>query len=433
MFHNQTNLDMATFKAITLSGIAHQKSDGTKNIKIRIYHNKSVQYIATDFYIEESFMGKDGQISPLAPNSDVLNFELGELIQKYRGICIKLGSTRLSVMSCIEVKEQIVASIAPDYESINFIEFAENIYANTKKENTAGWYRTAIDTLCWFYGRKNIDIRDITGNRIRELIAQLAEKGPSGKPLEPGAINNYLRGIRSLFNKAKKHYNNEDYNIIRVPNEPFKNITLPRYRRKKKNLPTIQIMQIRDYTSKFERDQIAQDVFMMMFYLMGINMSDLYKLRPPKYGRVEYERSKTDTENNNMFPLSIKIEPELQVLIDKYSEDGEFLSRIKKRYKSAKVFKDSVNIGLNEISEHLNLGVKVTTNWARHSWASIARNQAGIAKADIDFCLGHVNNDYKMADIYIDIDYTIFDKSNRAVLNLLKKESEKKKEYLQVL
>lgn len=63
---------------------------------------------------------------------------------------------------------------------------------------------------------------------------------------------------------------------------------------------------------------------------------------------------------------------------------------------------------------------------SRHTWASLARNKAGVPKADIDFCLGHVNNDYKMADIYIDIDYSICDKANRAVLDLLQKKEEKK-------
>ncbi len=32
---------MATFKPVVMAGISHIKSDGTKNIKIRIYHNKS--------------------------------------------------------------------------------------------------------------------------------------------------------------------------------------------------------------------------------------------------------------------------------------------------------------------------------------------------------------------------------------------------------
>lgn len=87
----------------------------------------------------------------------------------------------------------------------------------------------------------------------------------------------------------------------------------------------------------------------------------------------------------------------------------------------------AVNKGLKQIANELNLHCELTTNWIRHSWASVARNKAGVPKADVDFCLGHVNNDYKMADIYIEIDYSIFDKSNRAVLDYLKKISQKKK------
>lgn len=86
----------------------------------------------------------------------------------------------------------------------------------------------------------------------------------------------------------------------------------------------------------------------------------------------------------------------------------------------------AINNGLKDICMNLKLDFKVTTNWARHSWASLARNKAGVPKADIDFSLGHVNNDYKMADIYIDIDYSICDKANRAVLDLLQKKEEKK-------
>jgi hypothetical protein len=157
---------------------------------------------------------------------------------------------------------------------------------------------------------------------------------------------------------------------------------------------------------------------MMMFYLMGININDLYNLEPPIAGRINYERSKTDTDNNiNNFKLSIKIEPELLKLFDKYSPDG-FLSAIKTRYNCSYNLMKSVNKGLKTISDEYELP-KVTTNWARHSWASIGRNKAGINKADVDFCLGHVNHDYKMADFYIEIDYSIYDRENRKVLDLL--------------
>ena len=159
--------------------------------------------------------------------------------------------------------------------------------------------------------------------------------------------------------------------------------------------------------------------------MMGINVKDLYSIKKVVRGRLEYERSKTETEDNiYRFPLSIRIEPELEVLVRKYS-DIAFLSYFRRQYCDYRNFMKAINKGLDVISCELNLHCKLTSNWARHSWASIARNKAGVPKADIDFCLGHVNNDYKMADIYIDIDYSVFDKSNRAVLDVLKKTSKK--------
>lgn len=415
---------MATFKAIVLAGDTHLKSDGTKNIKIRIYHNKSSQYISTPYYIQESLL-KDGTALSEYRDAELLNFELGNLIQKYRGICLKLGVERSARMSCAEIKEQIIAAMEPDFEFIDFVGFSNQVIEKTEKGKTKEWYQGSINTLIWFFGRDRIDVRDITGQRLNELKERLAMKGQKGKPLEPGAISNYLRGIRALFNKAKAKFNNPDYDIVRIPNDPFQKVKIPKYRRARKSLSVQDIIRIRNHEFSTGRANMARDVFMMMFYLMGININDLYKIKALKHGRFEYERSKTTTDDNTYrFPLSIRIEPEMEPLIKRYS-DIAFLSYFRRQYCNLNNFMRAVNIGLAEISEELHLGCKVTTNWARHSWASIARNKAGVPKADIDFCLGHVNNDYKMADIYIDIDYSIFDKSNRLVLDLLKNISEK--------
>ena len=190
---------MATFKPVVMAGTSHIKSDGTKNIKIRIYHNKSSQYISTPYYIDEKYI-KEGVVSIEYRDSELLNFELGNLVQKFRAVCLKLGVDRVSRMSCTEVKEQILASMEPEYEYIDFIAFADKVIEKTEKEKTKEWYRTSINALIWFYGRNKIDIRDITAQRINELKDQLAIKGQNGRPLQPGAISNYLRGIRAIFN-----------------------------------------------------------------------------------------------------------------------------------------------------------------------------------------------------------------------------------------
>lgn len=405
---------MATFKPVVFSTKNHVKSDGTTNIKIRVYHNKQSQYLPTPYYIEPGFMNPDGNISSFYPDADMLNYELGEIIQLHKKNFLQLGSNRTSRMSCAELKEYLINASEPKSEYIDFVDFCNKIIESTEKEKTASWYQSSILSFKKYWKSEKINVRDITANRLREYKETLEKNG-----MQPGGINNYMRGIRSLFNKCRRHYNNEDYDIIVIPNSPFKRVTIPEYQRKRKNVSIEIIKSIRDTACRSEREEIARDMFMIMFYIMGINVKDLFNIGGSRNGRIEYNRSKTNTKDNSrMFPLSVKIEPELQLLINKYSNDS-FLSEIKTRYNSSYNFMKSINKGLKSICEKLNIQ-KITTNWARHSWASIARNKAKIAKADVDFCLGHVNNDYKMADIYIDIDYGICDDANRKVLDLLK-------------
>lgn len=330
----------------------------------------------------------DGSINPLHPNTDLYNFELGEVIQKYRKAGLELGSERSSKMSCAEYRDYLVQSTQPDYDTIDFVEYCNQLISKTKKEKTREWYQQSLDSFVWYYGKSKIDARDITRNKIADYIEKLKVSGKRGEPLKNGSISNYVRGLRALYNFCK----------------------------------------IRDHVCTFERAAFSRDMFMMMFYMMGINIGDLYRLDQPVDGRLNYERSKTDTDDNEMFMLSIKIEPELQILIDKYSSKG-FLSDVKNRYSSIDSFRSSLNKGLKEIGEEISIS-KLSSNWARHSWASIARNKADISKPDIDFCLGHVSKEHKMTDIYIDIDYSICDKANRKVLNLLTDQKKKKKNGL---
>lgn len=416
---------MATFKAIVFSQPNHIKNDGTANIKIRLYHNRESQYISTDHYILPEYMGDNGEVSESFDGSTDLNFEIIDTIQSYRKLIMKLGSARVSKMNCKDLKNYILQASEPDYEKIDFVKFAETVIERCKKPKTAEWYGQAVSVMKWFYKQESIDFRDITASKLNALMVQLGIAGQKKKPLQAGAIGNYLAGIRALYNLARLQYNNEDIDIIRIPHDPFAKVKIPKYKRRRKNIGVDEIKKIRDGVFVTERENIGRDVFMMQFYLMGINMNDLYCLNPPVHGRINYERAKTDTDENIFgFTLSIKIETELQILIDKYSPNG-FLSTLKTRYSKSSYLTATVNKGLKRICKDLGY-TKITSNWARHSWASLARNKADINKADIDFCLGHVNNDYKMADIYIEIDYTIYDRVNRKVLDLLiKKEVDK--------
>nr|WP_321356923.1 phage integrase SAM-like domain-containing protein [uncultured Draconibacterium sp.] len=411
---------MATFKPVVFKSQSdnHNKADGTTNIKIRVYHNGDSKYIPTRFFIASMYMSKTGEVLEECPEADNLNYELGDIIQSYRKIVLKIGSMKLRQMSCTALRNHLVKFTDPKTENINFVSFSRQIIAEPRKESTSNWYKDSLNALTWFYKSEIIDANDITSSLLNDLIKQLRKKGPGDKPLEPGSINNYLRGIRALFNKYKLEVNDDDLGIIRVHHDPFKKVKIPKYKRKRKNIGTEEIKKIRDSKCDQSRDILGKDVFMMLFYLMGMNIADLYKLEAPISGRVEYERKKMDREEEeDNILLSIKVELELQFLFDKYSSKG-FLSDIKNRYATVQNLGKAVNTGLKNICEREEIK-KVTTLWVRHSWASLARNKAGATTADVDFCLGHVTKEHKMADIYIEEDYSICDRINRDVINLL--------------
>jgi integrase len=160
---------------------------------------------------------------------------------------------------------------------------------------------------------------------------------------------------------------------------------------------------------------------LLMFYLIGIEAKDLFYLKKPINGRVSYTRFKTGRE------LSIKLEPEAIEIINRYPGE-KLLLNVSERFALHKNFFRAVNNHLSGENSHkiegvfpkLKIAKHPTTKWARHSWATIARNECKISKDDVALCLGHEDEDNNVTDMYIKYDYSIIDESNRKVLDIIK-------------
>ena len=56
---------------------------------------------------------------------------------------------------------------------------------------------------------------------------------------------------------------------------------------------------------------------------------------------------------------------------------------------------------------------------ARHSWATIARNDLNTDKSTIDEALNHVDKNLSVTDLYIKKDFSIINKVNKSVLDYI--------------
>jgi hypothetical protein len=152
-----------------------------------------------------------------------------------------------------------------------------------------------------------------------------------------------------------------------------------------------------------------------------MNTVDLYKAYEYKSGRINYNRSKTEDRRDDEALISIKVEPEAMELFEKYRDKtGERVFCFYQMYSTMENFNSAVNKGLKQIGESLKIDVALSSYYARHSWATIARNDCGVSKDDIHLALNHVEEDLKVTDIYIAKDWSIIDNANRKVINYLK-------------
>lgn len=409
---------MATFKAEVY---AHQKrEDGTYNIKIRVTQNKRKKYLSTVWYATKDDLTRSLKLK----NQKYIDLT-NELIRKYRDRCDRVGE-RLKTMTV----EQVVDLITSDQQE----KFELDIVAYTWKEiermqasghgGNAASYRTAIRSLVKFVGRDKVMISEITVKFLNDWIAWIG-KQPN---VTRGYVqHNYLNRMRAIHNRAKKEFNDEDAGIIRIPNSPFNHIEFPRLPASRKRALTIE--QIRaiantDYTSISQlgtnRFNFARDIFLLSFCLIGMNATDLYNCTDCRDGRITYQRMKTKNRRADKAEISIKIEGEAKALVDKYRDlSGDRVFKFYRMYSSVDTLHAAVNKGLKKIGELIGVD-DLEFYAARHSWATIALNDAEVDKYTVHSALNHVDDSMRVTDMYIRKSWEPIDKANRKVLDLLK-------------
>lgn len=325
-------------------------------------------------------------------------------------------------------------------EGIDFLKFGWDHVASLRKagrNGSADNFRTMLNTLQDFFKRESLDISEITAGALRDLEnflrseRTITRKGRASKPvttLRPPVtdtgVSNCMTYIRTLFNAAVDHFNDEDKGEIRIPHYPFRKYKVPApAATAPRNVDVAVIRALRDHPDTFKRSDLARDVAMLSFYLVGINTVDLYNLEATSYenGRISYNRSKTRGKRQDKAFISIKVEPEAEPLIKKYQDPSrQRLFRFYRMYADSRSFNSAVNVGLKKILPEGLPAKKKSGYITRHSWASIARNDCGISREVVHDALNHTDQGMRITDIYIEKDWSHIDRANRKVLDYLK-------------
>ena len=224
-----------------------------------------------------------------------------------------------------------------------------------------------------------------------------------------------LRNIRTVFNQAIDDGKTDFY--------PFRAFKIKQEETRKTALTAEQLASILNLLPLPGYEE-ARDIFMLSFYLIGINLADLLaaKKTSVKNGYLNYRRAKTGRL------YSVKIEPEAADLIRKYAGKSHLVNGLE-RYATENSYLSKINKRLKYLGCPRGKRGKIlgegqfpdlSTYWARHTWATIAY-EIGVPVDIIGQALGHSDKSHSVTFIYIREDQGKVDEANRRVIDYVKK------------
>jgi len=406
--------------------IHHFRTDGTARVILLLTHRSQRKKISTEIFVTRADVTKGGRIK-----SEGIKNEIEKIIAGYRTTMIKLGFA-ISNMTIDELKTAITSQCE---QHIDFYNFANEVIENMKINGRSSYknFAATINSLQRFTGTQQLPINQITLDFIQKYEAWLRNT-PSSKhkkndnkpalPIGSRGITLYMGTIRFLINQARLRYNNEETGIINVKVDPFSRYKMPIEQTEEKPVLTIdQMRKIKaaDITQENKRMKFARDIFLLSFYLIGMNAEDLFTCESKvKEGTITYYRSKTTNRRKDRAKLVVKIEPEADVLFKEYLDhEGTRLFNFHKYYATTNNFNIALNKGLAQLALKLSLP-GITFYSARHTWATLAANECRINLYTIHKALNHADTKMQITKTYIREDFRDIWDANRQVLDLLK-------------
>jgi len=402
---------MPKFKAVIREQEDHKTKDGTYDIKIRVTHNHKTRYIGTGYYVLPEQFSDSGEVIN-HDNAAHYNIQIRNRLNLYDKAVTDLGMK----IHAMDMKTLVthLRGLDPQGRDTDFLFLADKNARHLHAGGRVSYAKSIEQTISEIkaFSGPFLAFRDITPEYLERFQMHLRSKK---KSVNTAGI--HLRNIRMIYNKAI------DAGKADLSQYPFRRFKIKTAPSRDRDLDIEDIRKIKKANLKLKAQARARDLFMLSFYLCGINFKDMLHAQKKDIirGRLEISRIKTGQ------PLSIKIEPEAQEIIDRYPGKEFVLGILEEKLQAAskgrktityKDVTDQTNRNLKNIADGLVIPERLSTYHARHTWSSIAFNECEASEEIIALALGHASQRRVTAG-YIRKKYDQVDRVNRKVIDLL--------------
>lgn len=393
---------MPTFKACIYAD--NLRADGTYNVKIRFTHRRQTLKVSTPLYVTKAQLTRGFKIKDqrIIDSTDTL-------IRRWRGYVADLG-VKVEAMTARQLLDSFKERDKyADGFVLDFIDFGHSQLPKWG-ESTRRAYATALAAFERAVG--HIDINAITPDTLATFERDCLKHAPKGTG------RRYLSQLQTLYRLAQKQYNNPYSGEVKIPHSPFDyySPTTVYQEPMKRAIPVEFIQRIIDFPRSDDYTlNLARDLWLLSFGLCGVNVADMASWNASQYDGeyISYYRRKIASRAGERAAMCIRVEPCIRELLERYmSRDGKRLLTFRRNLDWAS------RAGLPKIAKTIGWEGVLHQYSARHSWATIARNNCNIPLDVVNEALVHTDSTMKMTDVYIKRDYTRVWEANAKVLGL---------------
>ena len=359
---------MATIKAVVLP--AKARTNGKHKIRIAIAHRSETRYIVTRYELDDPSQIQNGQVID-NPDATFINAKLRAIVNSYLDALDKINVDAYTPKQLLEYLKTIKQG------STSFsVAASQYIDALTKdgRKSTAYLYQRTADYFVKFCGY-DILLDGITPRTIKDFDTWMAKT----KNLADTTRGTHFAHLKAIINQAKRD------RLVRFDTDPFEYYERPATSTRELDISVEELRIIRDSQPKEKSLIVARDLFMLSYYLGGINMIDLlaYDFKGKKV--LEYVRKKSAHTKKGEAKVSFSIQPEAKEIIDRYiGENGKLNFGYKLSYEN---FRKYMTASIARLAESIGLDSHVVYYSARKSFVQHGF-ELGIPLETLEYCIG---------------------------------------------
>lgn len=356
---------MATLSLIVVPGKALK--DGKHKVRIAVAHNSQTRYILTDVILNSTKEWKNGKVVKRG-DSTYLNSKLLARMDEVQRIIDE--TPYIEGLSCAELVTCILHARSKKTHTLRTA-FDEMLEVSTAKDSSKHNYSIQFHAITKVIPESTL-VAHITPLMVKRLLKSLSAR------LAPATVTS----IMTLLSMIVKYCQVNGYTSFSVlPTTGC----VPSVCAVRQNwLTPDQVRLIRDAQPRIESHKKLRDLFMLSYYLGGINIIDLARIDFNECAdTLHYVRSKTERKAKVNPYVEFNIPDEAKAIINKYKgEDGRiFISRCSNQC-------ERYSHTIKNFVKDLGLPPATTFYSARKSFAQHAF-ALGESESVIDYVLGH--------------------------------------------